>query len=123
MTAARLQAAVFLLACAITPTVTAGDPGPRLDAIVASYHDAGKFQGAVLVALDDEIVLRKAYGYANVELGVKNTPETRFAAASLGKAMTAAMILQLVDEKKLALDDLLSKHLPDFPDHQFIIDD
>ena len=99
---------LLLLATPAVPCLVAGDYGPRLDAIVASYHDAGHFQGAVLVALDDEVILRKAYGYADIELGVKNTPETRFAAASLGKALTAAMILQLVDEGKLSLDDPLS---------------
>ncbi len=108
---------LLLLATPAVPCLVAGDYGPRLDAIVASYHDAGDFQGAVLVALDDEVILRKAYGYADIELGVKNTPETRFAAASLGKALTAAMILQLMDEGKLSLDDPLSKHLPDFPGH------
>ena len=110
----RLLLASYLLLT--VPGLVSGDDGPRLDAIVAAYHDAGQFQGAVLVALDDQVILRKAYGYADIELGVENTPETRFAAASLGKSMTAAMILQLMDEGKLALDDLLSKQLPDFPD-------
>jgi len=112
----RLLVGCLLLAGPVHPCPAADGYGPHLDAIVASYHDAGLFQGAVLVALDDEVILRKAYGYADVELGVENTPETRFSAASLGKSLTAAMILQLMDEGKLALDDLLSKHLPDFPE-------
>ena len=54
----RWLTGLLLLGGFAVPCLAGGDHGPRLDAIVAAYHDAGQFQGAVLVALDDEIIYR-----------------------------------------------------------------
>ncbi len=72
----------------------------QLEELVSAYYENGQFQGAVMVVMDGEIVLRKAFGYANIEWKILNTPETKFTIASLGKAFTATIILQLVEEKK-----------------------
>jgi len=50
-------------------------------------------------------------------LGAKNPPraDTRFRAASNTKTMTAAVILQLAQEKKLSLDDAVSKYVARVP--------
>ncbi|MEN8376092.1 MAG: serine hydrolase domain-containing protein [Gemmatimonadota bacterium] len=91
----------------------AGRFGPRLQEIVEAYHTADLFQGAVLVAMGDEIVYRGAVGLANEEWGVANAPETRFTVASLGKAFTGVIVLQLIEEGRLSLADPLSEHLPE----------
>lgn len=41
-------------------------------------------------------------------------PEDRFSINSLGKMFTAILIMQLVEEGRLALNDPLTRHLPDF---------
>ena len=46
---------------------------------------------------------------------VPNSLQTRFQIASLSKPMTAAAILLLAEERKLSLEDKLSKFVPDFP--------
>lgn len=69
---------------------------------------------AIAVIKDDKVVLAKGYG--SRELG-KNAPvneNTLFAIASNSKAFTTASLAILVDEKKLAWDDKVSKYLPDF---------
>ncbi len=43
------------------------------------------------------------------------TDETVFSIASITKTFVTAVVLQLVDEGKLALDDRLSEFMPDFP--------
>jgi CubicO group peptidase (beta-lactamase class C family) len=48
------------------------------------------FQGAVLVAHGDQVLLAKGYGLANVELGVRNTPANVFRVASLTPATSRA---------------------------------
>lgn len=100
---------------AMGQAVASGKYGVRLQSIGQDYYDAGLFQGAVLVAMDGEVIYRDAFGMANLEWEVPNTPETRFTIASLGKAFTAALILQLRDEGRLSVDDLMIKHLPDLP--------
>ncbi|MCH8246257.1 MAG: serine hydrolase [Bacteroidetes bacterium] len=92
----------------------AGAYAAKIDSLVRAYHELGMFQGAVLVALDDDVIYRKAFGLANREWGIPNTPETVFTIASLGKAFTAALVLQLVEEGRVALDDPISKHLTSY---------
>ena len=73
------------------------------------------FTGTVLVMKQNKVLLRKAYGMADREWNIPNTPETKFEIGSLTKQFTAACILQLVEEGKLSLEDKLSKFLPKFP--------
>jgi CubicO group peptidase (beta-lactamase class C family) len=85
----------------------------QADAAMASYP---QFSGVVLVAKDGKPVFRKAYGLANREWNVANTPETKFRLGSLTKAFTAAAILQLQEQGKLSVDDPISKHYPAAPE-------
>ena len=69
---------------------------------------------AIAIVKDDKLVFAKGYG--SRELG-KNEPideNTVFAIASNSKAFTTASLAILIDEKKLAWDDKVSKYLPDF---------
>ena len=69
---------------------------------------------AIAIVKDDKVVFAKGYG--SRELG-KSDPvneNTVFAIASNSKAFTTASLAILVDEKKLAWDDKVSKYLPEF---------
>ena len=69
---------------------------------------------AIAIVKDDKVAFAKGYGTR--ELG-KNEPvdeNTVFAIASNSKAFTSAGLAILVDEKKIAWDDKVSKYLPDF---------
>src|SRR5215213_5928752 len=50
---------------------------------------AGQFSGAVLVARDGRTVFEGAYGLADRERGVPNTPATQFRVGSMYKMLTA----------------------------------
>ncbi len=75
-----------------------------------AYVDEDVFSGAVLVAVDDQPVLRLGVGLADRELGVPNTPETKFRIGSITKQFTATAILQLAEQGKLSIDDPVSKY-------------
>jgi len=66
-----------------------------------------QFSGAVLVRQGGSDVFRRAYGYANRSWKIRNTPETRFRIASVGKMFTAAAVLQLIQAGKLSLETRL----------------
>jgi CubicO group peptidase (beta-lactamase class C family) len=83
--------------------------------IDAYLQEFGDFTGAVLVAKRGEIVLSKGYGHANDDLGVPNTPQTKFRIASLTKPFTAMAIMQLQEQNLLSVQDPLSKYIPDYP--------
>jgi CubicO group peptidase (beta-lactamase class C family) len=44
--------------------------------------------------------------------------DTRFNLGSINKIFTQVAIAQLIEKGKLALDDTIGKHLPDYPNHQ-----
>ncbi|HZO55343.1 MAG TPA: serine hydrolase domain-containing protein [Bryobacteraceae bacterium] len=73
------------------------------------------FSGVILVARGDQVLLRKAAGFADGERNVRNTPETKFPIASINKQFTAAAILLLAEDGRLSLGDPISKHYPASP--------
>jgi CubicO group peptidase (beta-lactamase class C family) len=72
---------------------------------------------AVGVSVDGQPTFAKAYGMADLEHDVKNTPETIFEAGSVSKQFTAAAVLLLAREGQLSLDDPVRKYLPEVPDY------
>lgn len=87
----------------------------RMDQIVQSHVADHTFMGTVLVARGDDVLLNKAYGFANLEWNVPNTPDARFRLGSVTKQFTAASILLLEERGKLSVSDPVKKYLPDAP--------
>jgi len=69
---------------------------------------------AVGVVKDQELVYAKGFGVVNLETGGEVTPRTLFHMASITKPFVATSIVQLLEQKKLSLDDPIVKHLPYF---------
>ena len=123
----RIAAVLTLLACvacdAGEPIVPAPDPVQAADsAFVAALRaqleastQAGQFSGAVLIARDGRTLFEGAYGLADRERGVPNTPQTQFRVGSMYKMVTAVAALQLVQAGTLRLDTPLGTYLPDYP--------
>jgi len=86
-----------------------------LDRIVSSRFKPELPGVAALVAKDGRPILRKAYGMANVELGVAVRPEHVFRIGSTTKLFTATAIMLLVDEGKITLDAPVKRYLADAP--------
>jgi CubicO group peptidase (beta-lactamase class C family) len=66
---------------------------------------------AVMVRHEGKVVLSEGYGIANLEHGIRVTPQTVFQSGSMGKQFTAMAVMMLVEEGKLSLDDRVSRHL------------
>lgn len=124
----RIVAALTLLACVACGAGESTTPGPAdaqaaadsafvaaLRARLQAATAAGEFSGAVLVARDGQTLFEGAYGLADRERGVPNTPLTQFRVGSMNKMLTAVAALQLVQEGKLRLDTPLGTYLPDYP--------
>ena len=74
--------------------------------------EAFGFTGQVVVAEGDSVLLSRAMGSAEGQRAMVG-PATAFAVGSITKSVTAALILKLVAERRLALDDPLLRLLPD----------
>lgn len=87
----------------------------RLDAAVKRAIAENRIVGAVLIVRrNGELVYETAQGLADREAGRAMTADTIFRLSSLTKPIVAATILALADAGKLRLDDLVTRHLPDF---------
>jgi CubicO group peptidase (beta-lactamase class C family) len=75
----------------------------------------------ILVAKKGEIVYKKAFGNANMELNMSIRPDMVFNLASVTKQFTAIAILQLVEQGKISLTDSLQKYIPDYPSKSYTI--
>ncbi len=122
MASARTSRALagLLLAAALTAGVGAtqtGGTARAIDDLMSAAYPPDQPGAAVLVMKDGEVLLRKAYGLANLELQVPLQPDHVFALASLSKPFTAAAILKLAEDGKLSLQDDITKFLPAYPTH------
>ena len=65
-----------------------------------------------MVRHNRKMVFAAGYGFANLEHNVPVTPQkTVFQSGSVGKQFTAMAVMILIEEKKLDLDDPISKYL------------
>jgi CubicO group peptidase (beta-lactamase class C family) len=86
-----------------------------VDETVAAPLADRRFSGVVLVSQDGRMLLRKAYGFADQEQRIANTPATPFMIMSVSKQFTAALIARLVVKEKLRFDDKAGTYLDDWP--------
>jgi D-alanyl-D-alanine carboxypeptidase len=123
-----IAATLTLLVCA---ACSAGEPTASVPPVTQAVADsafvavlrarleadakAGAFSGAVLVTRGGHTLFEGAYGLADRERGVPNTPLTQFRVGSMDKMLTAAAVLQLVQAGKVSLNAPLGTYLPDYP--------
>src|ERR1700761_7350916 len=69
---------------------------------------------AVCIVKDDKVVMMKGYGVKELGLANKVDENTLFMIGSNTKAFTATALAMLQDQKKLSLDDKVTKYLPEF---------
>src|SRR5206468_7662962 len=115
----RTIAALVISASAaaiVAQSAAPADVNARIDTTFARWTSTtpGCSVGA---SVDGQPALAKAYGMADLEHDVKNTPETIFEAGSVSKQFTAAAVLLLAREGKLSLDDPVRKYIPELPDY------
>jgi D-alanyl-D-alanine carboxypeptidase len=97
---------------ALTLAVTAQNALP--DTFITSYVKKNNFNGTILIENKGKITYRKSFGFSNLSFKVKNTPDTRYKIASITKAFTSVMILQLMEQGKINPDEHISKYLPSY---------
>lgn len=97
-------------------------PASRIHTLLEAYREAGQFNGVALVAEGDDIVLERGYGLADLTWEVPATPDTRFRIASISKAITATLVMLLVEDGLLELDRPFGDYLTGFErDHADVV--
>ena len=124
----KLTSKIFILALVFSLILTGcgnakaenGDKGnktidAKLQDCVKGYYNKNKFIGAALVSKDNKTLLNTAYGMADDENHIKNSPGTIYSIAAITCQFTAASILMLQEKNLLNLQDTIDKYIPDYP--------
>ena len=126
LSAATLAMATMLgtqLAAAGAPTANGGGSLPdekakaAVDEIFSDLTKPGSPGCALAVARDGKIIYENGYGLANIEENVAIMPQTVFDIGSTSKQFTAASILLLEKQGKLAINDDVRKYIPELPNY------
>ena len=88
---------------------------PAYIASVGGGSPVREMSGYVLVVQHDRVLYSKGFGFADRATHRAPTANTSFRIGSVTKQFTAAAILRLEQDGKLAVEDKVSKYLPDYP--------
>jgi CubicO group peptidase (beta-lactamase class C family) len=95
----------------------------QAEACIADLMQRGKVAGlSVAVVKNNKIIYTHSFGLKNIETNTPLTDDCLFRIASISKSFTATSLLQLVEKKKVSLEDDVSKLIgfnirnPKFPD-------
>src|SRR5947208_654718 len=78
-----------------------------------SQAATGAPSASVAVVRAGKITYAKAFGKAKIEKDRPADMKTRYAVGSISKQFTVAALLLAQEEKKISLDDRISKYYPD----------
>src|SRR6056297_876104 len=111
------QLLMLLILLGVGTVATCQKPETQFEEIIKEKYKADEPGAAVLVAKNDDVIYRKAFGMADLELDVKMKSEMVFEIGSVTKQFTAISILMLMEEDKLSLEDDITKYIEDYPTH------
>ncbi|MFA6087067.1 serine hydrolase [Mucilaginibacter sp.] len=87
----------------------------RIDSLFNNQFLTKRLNGNVLVATNGIVMYKKSFGYADIGNKILNNDNSAFFLASVSKTITSTAVLQLVQKKKIRLDDPFKKYFPKFP--------
>jgi CubicO group peptidase (beta-lactamase class C family) len=87
----------------------------QMDELLSTTYPPEKPGASAIVVKNGQVLLRKGYGLANLELNVAMKPEMVFRLGSITKQFTAVCILMLLEQGFLDLQDEITRFLPDYP--------
>lgn len=85
-----------------------------LDTVIQKAHEAGQFDGVVLVGRDDAVVYRRAIGLADRIAQQPHGVGESWRWLAISEQVAAVLVLQDVERGSLSLDGTLAQYLPGF---------
>jgi CubicO group peptidase (beta-lactamase class C family) len=86
-----------------------------VDSLFSAYTGDSVPGASVVVIRDGQVVLRRAYGMADLERRIPTTAETDYRLASVSKQFTAMAVMLLAKDGKLRYDQPIRDFLPELP--------
>lgn len=85
----------------------------KMDSLITALEKNDKAMGVLALSQNGHVIYKKAFGYKQISGKVRNNTDTKFRIGSITKMFTATMILQLIEENKLALQNKLDAYFPE----------
>ncbi|MDR6923663.1 MULTISPECIES: serine hydrolase [Chryseobacterium] len=87
----------------------------QIESLMKWSSQIGVFNGNVLVSKNNKIIYNAAFGFTNASKTEKLTTDYRFNIGSITKEFSAVALLQLQEQGKLKLTDVVSQYIPELP--------
>lgn len=87
----------------------------KIDSLLHEKYPANVPGATFLISRNGNVIYKKAFGLANLELNVPMETDNVFEIGSMTKQFTAISILMLLENGQLNLDDKITKFIPDYP--------
>lgn len=84
----------------------------KLDSLINYIDKNNRGMGSISLFHEGKEIYQKSCGYENLGDSVKATAKTKYRIGSISKTFTAAIIMKLVQDKKLTLETTLSEFYP-----------
>jgi len=88
--------------------------GDSIKRVVDKHINNNKFSGIVRISKNDQDIFSSVNGYADEALQKSFTSSTRFSIGSIGKLMTAVLVMKLVEEGKVDVNKTIDTYLPEW---------
>ena len=112
----------LLLWSAAVPVAAQVDVDPAsVDAVFRDVDNTRSPGCAVAVSRGGIPILQRAYGMADLEHDVPNTPTTVFEPGSVSKQFTSTATILLALDGVISLDDDIRKYFPELPDYGDVV--
>ncbi|MCC8424680.1 serine hydrolase [Mucilaginibacter sp. UR6-11] len=79
---------------------------------IEAFTKKNNFNGTILIEQNSKTIYKKSFGFANLPFKVPTTTDTKYKVASITKAFTSVLILQLVEQGKIDLEKPITTYLP-----------
>lgn len=107
---------LFVAFLCLTPRLCAAQEGVQaIDMILSRQGREDSFSGNVLISERGRIIYEKSFGYADAAGRRPLTADSLFLVGSVAKNFTATAVFILKERGALALDDSVTKYLPELP--------
>ncbi|PRX56955.1 serine hydrolase domain-containing protein [Flagellimonas meridianipacifica] len=106
---------LFILLVSFLCGCTQQDKTAQIEELMGELYNQGKFNGAIMVSENNELVYSKGFGFADFEKKIPFQTYTSMDAGSMAKTFTALGIYILEQRDVLSTNDRVANHIDSFP--------
>ena len=121
----KVIAVTFLLLLTFSCTTEVDEFGEdfdrdKMDLFFSRIEEKNLGMGSISIFKDGKEDYQTSFGFIDVENSISANSDSKYRIASITKAFTATMIMQLIEEGKLTLETKLENHFPEIPNAELI---